>query len=261
MKISFLCKYQGKVNGFVNVILNQNDYTLSLYQRAGMEYNLVEHGCGPQLSLFLFTNEEGKLECAIRGLGRKTNLSTSPWNIGDEKKFATMVFCEENESDRSSILALAGAFVSNYYAYGNKVLDSVIPAPEIEYIELEISKEKFSTFLKDVPNAKKYTLLGPLKPNRLIYYYSPVGLVGATFEKLFNFFVGYNIEKLSKKVFCFDKTKAKEVFEKSLVDFQFACKNEDKPLPIKVGNIVVKSVFDLAGKIKSVCTNKTEDEE
>ena len=263
MKISFLCKYSGKENGFIDTVLNQNDYTLSLYSRTGTEYNLIKYGCGPKIFILLFTNEKGRLECVVRGLGRRTNLPSSPWDVGDEIRYATMVFCEEKEQDRYAVLSLARAFTTDFYRYGNMVLNSVIPAPEIQYIEYKISQETFSPFLEEIESVKKYHLKGELKPNRLVYYYTPEGLKGATFEKLCQFFVSFkdnNIEKLSKKVFCFESEKAKTVFEKSLVNFQFNCDNEDKPFPVKIGKTVVKAVGECTEAIKSLCCNKSKED-
>ena len=88
MKISFLCSYQGKESGFTDALLNNNDGVLSLcrYIRTGTEYQLVKYGRGPNLNVVIFTNENGKLECIVRGLGRNTNLSLSPWEEENNRK-------------------------------------------------------------------------------------------------------------------------------------------------------------------------------
>lgn len=262
MKISFLCTYRGKKSGFSDALLKNDNGVLSLceYERIGMEYKLLAYSYGPQINMFLFTNEEGKLECVVRGIGRVTNLPKSPWNEGDHEKITSVVFCEEKKEDREAILSISYKFIEDFYGYGNRLLESITRAPEIKNIEYSISKEQFIPLLEELKDSKKYQLNECLKPNKLILYFAPTGLGDSSITGLIEFFEKQSITKVSKKVFYFDECTEKNI-DKAIADFQFECENEDKPVFSKLGNIIKKTFSETTEKLKSILIDDAKDDE
>ncbi len=246
MKISFRCTYRGKLNGFYTALLNDDNGVLSLcsYERTGTERSVVSQGYSPLIRIIVFTNENGKLECAVSGLGRRTNLSESPWSEGDHEKIATVVFCEEEESDRAVILSIIHLFTRDFYGYGNRLLDSVILSPEIEGIEYSISREQFEPIISEAKQITDFQLTGNLLPNGFVLFYAPAGLEGNSGERLIEAFKKQGLVNVCKKHLYCDVC-AKEDFIKAISDFQFESDNASKPIFSKLGNKIKKS-FNVA---------------
>lgn len=165
------CSYIG--SQFRNALVKQNENEIlrhvddSLY-KTQMYYLLSD--LGPNVSVLLFTDTEGRLSCLATGLGREQRTEEEI----EEGKIMNIIFVEESPDERSDIVAMFNGFIKDFYEYQRVFLKSMIcnNNKSVESYSFDINA-LFNCIDKSNIPPRLCKMSGNLQKNSVIAFYTP----------------------------------------------------------------------------------------